>query len=158
MHSTLFDDGFFLIAGPCVLEDDALNLDSRGRRSRSCGQDLGLPHHLQGLVRQGQPQQGGRSARARVWTQGCAQLERVKRETGLPVLTDVHEAAAVRGGRRSLRRAADPGVPEPPDGPVVAAARTGRALNIKKGQWMAPEDMRGAVDKARAGGCAAVSP
>ena len=67
---------------------------------------------------------------------------------GVPMLTDVHEPGQVRAGGRGRRRAADPGVPVPADRSAASRRRrTGRAVNIKKGQFLSPWDMKHVVDK-----------
>ena len=81
-------------------------------------------------------------------TRACASSPRIKARYGVPILTDIHEPAQARAGRRGRRRPADSGVPlaarptcsSPPRGP-------GRVVNIKKGQFLAPDDMRHAVAK-----------
>ncbi len=74
--------------------------------------------------------------------EGCRSSPRCARRYGCPVLTDVHTAGAMRAGRRGGRRAADPGLPLPPDRSAASPRRaTGRPINIKKGQFLAPWDM-----------------
>jgi 2-dehydro-3-deoxyphosphooctonate aldolase (KDO 8-P synthase) len=79
-------------------------------------------------------------------------LEAVRRHTGLPLLTDVHEPAQCEPVARVCDVLQIPAFLCRQTDLVAAAARTGRGLNIKKGQFLAPEDMRHAVDKARAAG------
>ena len=78
--------------------------------------------------------------------EGLRILAGVKAE-GFPILTDIHEPRRPTGGRRSRRHSADSRLPLPPDRPC-GAGRTGRVVNIKKGQFVAPHDMRHVVDKA----------
>jgi 2-dehydro-3-deoxyphosphooctonate aldolase (KDO 8-P synthase) len=89
--------------------------------------------------------------------QGLERLARVKAETGLPVLTDVHAAEQAAPAAEVCDVLQIPAFLSRQTDLVVAAAQTGRPLNIKKGQWMAPEEMRGAADKARTAGAAGVS-
>ena len=84
---------------------------------------------------------------------GLAILRRVKEATGLPVTTDIHETHQAAAGRRGLRSAANPGVPGPADRPLGRGGRTGRAVHVKKGQFMAPWDMKHVVGKLEAFGC-----
>jgi len=141
---------FTLIAGPCVLEDDSLNLRV-GTALARISSDLGLP-----LVFKASFDKANRSKldapRGPGLESGLKRLARVKAETGLPVLTDIHEpwhaaeAAAVVDVLQIpafLCRQTDL---------LVAAGRTGRPVNVKKGQWMAPEEMAHAVDKIRGSG------
>jgi 2-dehydro-3-deoxyphosphooctonate aldolase (KDO 8-P synthase) len=146
---------FFLIAGPCVLEDDALNLGI-AEALVATADALGIA-----IVYKASFDKANRSRpaapRGPGMEAGLRQLERVRSETGMPVLTDVHvpeQAAAAAAVCAALQipaflcRQTDL---------IEAAAATGRPLNIKKGQWMAPEEMRGAVEKARAAGAPAVA-
>jgi 2-dehydro-3-deoxyphosphooctonate aldolase (KDO 8-P synthase) len=146
---------FTLIAGPCVLEDDALNLRV-GTALARISSELGLP-----LVFKASFDKANRSKldahRGPGLEGGLERLARVKTETGLPVLTDIHEpwhaaeAAAVVDVLQIpafLCRQTDL---------LVAAGRTGRPVNVKKGQWMAPEEMAHAVDKIRRSGSSEVT-
>jgi 2-dehydro-3-deoxyphosphooctonate aldolase (KDO 8-P synthase) len=138
----------FLIAGPCQLEDDALNLRVAEHVARLAERVPG------GVVFKASFDKANRSnpgaARGPGLARGLAALERVKRETGLRVLTDVHlpeqcapvaEVADVLQIPAFLCRQTDL---------LEAAGATGRPVNVKKGQWMHPEGMRGAVAKIRA--------
>src|SRR5690606_3032446 len=89
--------------------------------------------------------------------EGLRRLERVRAATGLPLLTDVHEPAQARAAADVCDVLQIPAFLSRQTDLVVAAAETGRALNIKKGQWMAPEEMAGAVAKARAAGAGAIA-
>jgi 2-dehydro-3-deoxyphosphooctonate aldolase (KDO 8-P synthase) len=88
---------------------------------------------------------------------GLERLARVRAETGLPILTDVHEPKQAQPASEVCDALQIPAFLSRQTDLLEAAARTGRALNIKKGQWMAPAEMRGAVHKARAAGAAAVA-
>jgi 2-dehydro-3-deoxyphosphooctonate aldolase (KDO 8-P synthase) len=145
---------FFLIAGPCVLEDDALNLEvgealAELQARRAC--------RSSSRRRSTRRTAAGRARRAaRGWRRGCGGSSACATATGLPLLTDVHEPRS-----RAVAEVCDvlqiPAFLSRQTDLVEAAARTGRPLNIKKGQWMAPEDMAGAVGKARAAGAGAVA-
>lgn len=141
------DDALFLIAGPCVLEDDALNLAVAEKLARLAEKIPG------GIVYKASFDKANRSnahaARGPGIEEGLRALERVKKASGLRVLTDVHlpdqcaavaEVADVLQIPAFLCRQTDL---------LEAAGATGRAVNIKKGQWMHPEGMRGAVEKVR---------
>jgi len=140
-------DALFLIAGPCVLESDALNLRVGEHLARLAERVPG------GIVFKASFDKANRSNvgahRGPGLHEGLTALERVRTETGLPILTDVHlpeqcapaaEIADVLQIPAFLCRQTDL---------LVAAGETGRAVNVKKGQWMHPEGMRGAVDKVR---------
>jgi 2-dehydro-3-deoxyphosphooctonate aldolase (KDO 8-P synthase) len=154
--ASLFTDGaFFLIAGPCVLEDDALNLEVAealaALQSRS-----GVPIVFKASFDKANRSQAG-AARGPGLDEGLRRLQRVKDETGLPLLSDVHEAQQADPVAGVCDVLQIPAFLSRQTDLVEAAARTGRTLNIKKGQWMAPEDMAGAVAKARAAGAGAVA-
>ena len=155
MSDRLFDDGFFVIAGPCVLEDDSLNLEV-ARELAKLGEDLGLRIIYKASFDKANRSRAG-AARGPGLDEGLRKLERVKRETGLPVLTDVHEPPQCAPVAEVCDALQIPAFLSRQTDLVVAAARTGRPMNIKKGQWMAPEDMRGAVEKARQSGAPGVA-
>lgn len=144
----MFQSGeFFLIAGPCVLEDDTLNV-AIGQELALIAKRLGIRIIYKASFDKANRSRAG-AARGPGLVQGIDQLRRVCEETGLPILTDVHEAhqcapvaaiADVLQIPAFLNRQTDL---------VLAAAETGRALNIKKGQWQAPEEIAGAVGKVR---------
>ncbi|MFN2397153.1 MAG: 3-deoxy-8-phosphooctulonate synthase [Gemmatimonadaceae bacterium] len=140
-------DAFFLIAGPCVLESDALNLRVADHLARLQERVPG------GIVYKASFDKANRSnpsaARGPGLEAGLAALERVRSATGLRVLTDVHlpdqcaPTAAVADALQIpafLCRQTDL---------LEAAGATGKPVNVKKGQWMQPEGMRGAVEKVR---------
>ena len=141
-------DALFLIAGPCVLETDALNLHVAEHLARLAEQ---LPG---GIIYKSSFDKANRSTpgaqRGPGLEEGLEALARVRAATGLSVLTDVHlpdqcaptaEAVDVLQIPAFLCRQTDL---------LTAAGATGRPVNVKKGQWMHPEGMRGAVEKVRA--------
>jgi 2-dehydro-3-deoxyphosphooctonate aldolase (KDO 8-P synthase) len=140
-------DRFFLIAGPCVLEDDDLNLRVAERVARLASIVPGPVIFKASFDKANRS--GKDSARGPGLEEGLAALERIAENSGLPTLTDVHlpgqcaEVAAVVDVLQIpafLCRQTDL---------LLAAGATGRAVNIKKGQWMSPEAMAGAADKVR---------
>lgn len=146
--------GFFLIAGPCVLEDDALNLRV-AERLAAVSDSLGLP-----VIYKASFDKANRSRaaarRGPGLERGLEQLALVRRESGLPVLTDVHESAQAAAAAEVCDALQIPAFLCRQTDLVVAAAQTGRPVNLKKGQWMAPEEMAGAAEKARAAGSGGV--
>jgi 2-dehydro-3-deoxyphosphooctonate aldolase (KDO 8-P synthase) len=141
------DDALFVIAGPCVLEDDALNLRVAEHLAKLADKVPG------GIVYKASFDKANRSNaqahRGPGIEEGLRALERVKKASGLRVLTDVHlpdqcaavaEVADVLQIPAFLCRQTDL---------LEAAGATGKAVNIKKGQWLHPEGMRGAVEKVR---------
>ena len=140
----------FVIAGPCVLEDDALNL-TVAEVLAQVSAELGVP-----IVFKASFDKANRSRadafRGPGVAEGLRRLERVREATGLPLLTDVHEPGQTAAVAQVCDVLQIPAFLSRQTDLIVAAARTGRALNIKKGQWLAPEAMAGAVAKARAEG------
>ena len=146
---------FFLIAGPCVLESDELNVGI-GRALAKVSEELGLPIVFKASFDKANRSSPG-SPRGPGVEEGLAKLRRVREATGLPLLTDVHlpeQCAAVAEVVDVLQipaflcRQTDL---------LVAAGSTGRPVNVKKGQWMAPAEMRGAVGKVRGAGSQSVA-
>lgn len=146
---------FFLIAGPCVLEDDALNLEV-GEALAELATRRGVPIIFKASFDKANRSKVG-AARGPGLDEGLAKLRRVQEATGLPLLTDLHEAQQAAAVGQVCDVLQIPAFLSRQTDLIEAAARTGRAVNIKKGQWMAPEDMAGAVDKARAAGAGAVA-
>jgi 2-dehydro-3-deoxyphosphooctonate aldolase (KDO 8-P synthase) len=142
-------DALFLISGPCVLEDDGLNLRVGEHLARLAERVPG------GIIFKASFDKANRSNagafRGPGLDEGLAALDRVRAATGLPVLTDVHlpdqcapaaQVADVLQIPAFLSRQTDL---------LVAAGAAGKPVNIKKGQWMHPEAMRGAATKVRRG-------
>jgi len=140
-----------LIAGPCVIETADLCLRI-AQRLAEIGRDLGVQ-----VVFKASFDKANRTAAASFRgpgiDEGLAVLERVREATGLPVTTDIHlpEQAAPVGSVCELLQI--PAFLCRQTDLLLAAAETGRAVNVKKGQFMAPGDMRHAVAKLLAGGC-----
>jgi 2-dehydro-3-deoxyphosphooctonate aldolase (KDO 8-P synthase) len=140
-------DALFLIAGPCVLESDALNLRVAEHLAR-------LAEHLPGgVIYKASFDKANRSnvdaARGPGLDEGLAALARVRARTGLPVLTDVHLPEQCAPAAEVVDVLQIPAFLCRQTDLLLAAGATGKAVNIKKGQWMHPEGMRGAVDKVR---------
>jgi len=150
-----FGPGPFLIAGPCVLEDDRLNLRV-GEHLAALGAKLALPVIYKASF--------DKANRARLagfrgpgLAAGLAALARVRAATGLPVLTDVHEASQAGPAAEVADVLQVPAFLCRQTDLLVAVGRSGRPANIKKGQWMTPEGMAGAVEKVRSAGSLAVA-
>jgi 2-dehydro-3-deoxyphosphooctonate aldolase (KDO 8-P synthase) len=139
-----------LVAGPCVIESEehALGL---ARRIREIAARAGLPYIFKASYDKAN-RTSARSFRGPGLAEGLRILRRIRDEVGVPVLTDIHEpsqaspaadVAAVLQIPAFLCRQTDL---------LVAAARTGRAINIKKGQFLAPSDMSHAIEKITGAG------
>ena len=142
-------DAFFVIAGPCVIEDDDLNFRVADHLARLAERVPG------GIIFKASFDKANRSnrgaARGPGIHEGLAALARVRERSGLPVLTDVHlpEQCAVAAQVADVLQI--PAFLCRQSDLLAAAGATGKPVNVKKGQWMHPEGMRGAVDKVRAG-------
>ena len=143
-------DRLFLIAGPCQLEDDALNLRVAEHLAKLADKVPG------GVVFKASFDKANRSnagaTRGPGLDAGLEQLRRVREATGLPVLTDVHlpEQCAPAAGVVDVLQI--PAFLCRQTDLLLAAGDTGKAVNVKKGQFLHPEGMRGAVDKVRSAG------
>jgi 2-dehydro-3-deoxyphosphooctonate aldolase (KDO 8-P synthase) len=152
--NSLFDE-FFLIAGPCVLEDDTLNLQI-GEYLAELSQSMSVRLIYKASFDKANRSKAG-AARGPGVEEGLRKLEKVRAQTGLPLLTDVHEPNQCAAVGEVVDVLQIPAFLSRQTDLVVAAGRTGRAVNIKKGQWMAPEDMRGAVSKAQQAGATGIA-
>jgi len=148
-------DRFLLIAGPCVLEDDELNL-TVARALAELSAELGLPVVFKASFDKAN-RSGLDSPRGPGLVEGLRRLDAVRTATGLPILTDIHEAAQAAPAAEVADVLQIPAFLCRQTDLLVASGRTGKAVNVKKGQWMAPEEMAGAVDKARRSGAADVA-
>jgi len=142
-------DKLFLIAGPCQLEDDALNLRVAEALAR-------LAEHVPGgVIFKASFDKANRSnvdgVRGPGLEAGLAALDRVRAATGLPILTDVHEASQCAVAAQVVDVLQIPAFLCRQTDLLLAAGATGKAVNVKKGQWMHPEGMTGAVRKVEAG-------
>jgi 2-dehydro-3-deoxyphosphooctonate aldolase (KDO 8-P synthase) len=140
----------FLIAGPCVVESDDLNLRV-GDALAELGAKLGV-HVIYKASYDKANRSRLKGARGPGVEQGLAALARVRAATGLPVLTDVHETDQVPAAAQVADVLQIPAFLCRQTDLLIAVGRARRAVNIKKGQWMSPEAMAGAVEKVRAGG------
>jgi 2-dehydro-3-deoxyphosphooctonate aldolase (KDO 8-P synthase) len=142
-------DALFLIAGPCVLEDDALNLRVGEHLARLAERVPG------GIIFKASFDKANRSNagafRGPGLDEGLAALDRVRAATGLPVLTDVHLPDQCAAAAQVADVLQIPAFLSRQTDLLVAAGAAGKPVNVKKGQWMQPEAMRGAVAKVRAG-------
>ncbi len=143
------DGGFFLIAGPCVLEDDALNIGV-GEKLARLAEDLHVPIIFKASYDKANRSRS-ESPRGPGMDEGLEKLARVRTETGLPVLTDVHEPAQAARAAGVVDVLQIPAFLCRQTDLLMAAGATGLPVNVKKGQWMAPEEMKGAVAKVREG-------
>ncbi len=147
-----FGDGrLTVIAGPCVIEsfEHALMMAREcHRRARRVGLDYVFKSSYDKANRS-----SGESFRGIGMREGLDVLRRIKEETGVPVLTDVHDVSQVEAAAETADILQIPAFLSRQTDLIEAAARSGRAVNVKKGQFLAPADARNIVRKARAAGC-----
>jgi 2-dehydro-3-deoxyphosphooctonate aldolase (KDO 8-P synthase) len=148
-------DRFLLIAGPCVLEGDALNLEIASVLAAG-SRDWDIPVVFKGSFDKANRARPD-SHRGPGLEEGLARLERVRAETGLPLLTDVHEVAQVAPVAEVVDILQIPAFLCRQTDLLEAAGATGRPVNVKKGQWMAPEEMAGGVAKLEQAGAGPVA-
>ena len=149
-----FDAGegrpFFLIAGPCVIESEALALDTAGRLREITGQ-LGIPFIYKSSFDKAN-RSSHESYRGPGVDQGLAILEKVRQQLKVPVLTDVHEDTPLAEVSTVVDVLQTPAFLCRQTNFIQSVASQGKPVNIKKGQFLAPWDMRQVVEKARATG------
>ena len=149
-HEIGADRPLFLIAGPCVIESEQLVLDVAGSL-RETTAALGMP-----FVFKASFDKANRSSRASFrgpgLERGLRALERVRREIGVPVLTDVHEDTPLAEVASVVDVLQTPAFLCRQTNFIVAVASQGRPVNVKKGQFLSPWEMRNVVDKARSTG------
>ena len=140
----------FLVAGPCVIESEAhvRNLAEAIQRVTS---DLGIPFIFKASYDKAN-RTSVKSYRGPGLVEGVRILGRLARDMGLPVLTDVHEPSHCEIAAEAVDVLQIPAFLCRQTDLLVAAGQTGRAVNIKKGQFMAPWDMAHAVEKVRSTG------
>jgi 2-dehydro-3-deoxyphosphooctonate aldolase (KDO 8-P synthase) len=139
---------FFLISGPCVVESEQLQMDVAGHLKEITGA-LGIPFIFKSSYDKAN-RSSGTSFRGPGMDRGLEILAKVKRELKLPILTDVHNEADVPRVAQVVDVLQTPAFLSRQTDFIRAVAQSGRPVNIKKGQFMAPSDMKNVIDKARA--------
>lgn len=141
---------FFLLAGPCVIEGEDMALDIASEISAICRR-LDIPYAFKGSYRK------ANRSRLDSFTgigdeKALKILAKVRQEFGIPVVTDIHEAHEAAMAAEYVDILQIPAFLCRQTDLLLAAARTGKVVNIKKGQFVAPESMRFAADKVRQAG------
>jgi 2-dehydro-3-deoxyphosphooctonate aldolase (KDO 8-P synthase) len=142
------DRPFFLIAGPCVVESEALQVEVAGRLQEMTGA-LGIPFIFKSSYDKAN-RSSGTSFRGPGIDKGLEILASVKRQLGVPLLTDVHDAEQIATAASVVDVLQTPAFLCRQTDFIRAVAQSGRPVNIKKGQFLAPHDMKNVIDKARA--------
>lgn len=136
---------FFLLAGPCVIENEEMALDIARTIAPVCA-ELGIPYVFKGSYRKANRSRAD-SFQGIGDMQALEILARVRDEIGVPVVTDIHSAAEAETAAPYVEILQIPAFLCRQTDLLEAAAATGRMVNIKKGQFLAPEAMHFAVDK-----------
>ncbi len=144
------DHPVFLIAGPCVIESEQLAVDTAGSLKEMTSR-LGIPFIFKSSFDKANRSSAG-SFRGPGATEGLRILAEVKRQVGVPVLTDVHEDTEMSEVAEVADVLQTPAFLCRQTNFIQRAARAGRPLNLKKGQFLSPWEMRNVVEKARAVG------
>lgn len=144
---------FFLIAGPCVVESEQLQIDVAGRL-QEITQQLGIPFIFKSSYDKAN-RTSGSSFRGLGMDKGLDILATVKKQLQLPILTDVHTPQEVPAVAKVVDVLQTPAFLCRQTDYIHAVAQSGKPVNIKKGQFLAPHDMKNVVDKARAAAQAA---
>ncbi len=155
MNQWSFRESPFLIAGPCVAEEGDV-VPRTAEALAALAIRLGIPVCFKASFdKANRARLAG--ARGPGLERGLEALASVKRSAGLPVLTDIHEPAQARAAAEVADVLQIPAFLCRQTDLLVAAGSTGRPVNVKKGQWMAPEAMTGAVEKVRSAGSSDVA-
>lgn len=141
------DQPFFLIAGPCTAESEQLCLDVAGAMKEVCGR-LGINYIFKASYDKAN-RSSGRSPRGPGLDAGLQILAEVRRQIGVPVLTDVHREQDIAAVASVVDVLQTPAFLCRQTDFIEAVAASGRPVNIKKGQFLAPGDMRNVVAKAK---------
>ena len=141
------DQPFFLIAGTCSIEGLEMSLDVAGQLQVIC-QGLGIPLIYKGSFDKAN-RSSGSTQRGVVMDAGLKILDEVRRQLKIPVLTDVHDESQVSTVASVVDVLQTPAFLCRQTDFIHAVARSGKPVNIKKGQFLAPWDMKNVIDKAR---------
>ncbi|AVS73644.1 3-deoxy-8-phosphooctulonate synthase [Paracidovorax cattleyae] len=142
------DRPFFLIAGPCVIESEQLQMDVAGRLKETTAA-LGIPFIFKSSFDKAN-RSSGTSFRGPGREKGLEILARIRRELEVPVLTDVHTEDDITEAAKVVDVLQTPAFLCRQTDFIRAVAQSGKPVNIKKGQFLAPHDMKNVIDKARA--------
>jgi 2-dehydro-3-deoxyphosphooctonate aldolase (KDO 8-P synthase) len=138
---------FFLIAGPCVIESRQMAFDTAGQLKEITAK-LGIPFIYKSSFDKAN-RSSGKSFRGPGIDEGLAILAAVKKDLNVPVLTDVHEIDQIKAVAAVVDMLQTPAFLARQTDFIRAVASAGKPVNIKKGQFLAPGDMKHVVDKAR---------
>jgi 2-dehydro-3-deoxyphosphooctonate aldolase (KDO 8-P synthase) len=142
------DRPFFLIAGPCVVESEQLQMDTAGAL-KEITSALGIPFIFKSSYDKAN-RSSGTSFRGPGMQRGLEILAKVKKDLKVPILTDVHAENEIAEVAKVVDVLQTPAFLCRQTDFIRAVAQSGKPVNIKKGQFLAPHDMKNVIDKARA--------
>jgi len=142
------DQPFFLIAGPCVIESEQLQMDVAGQLKEMTAA-LGIPFIFKSSFDKAN-RSSGNTFRGPGMEKGLEILAKVKRELNVPLLTDIHDESQIAQVSSVVDVLQTPAFLCRQTDFIRAVAQAGRPVNIKKGQFLAPHEMKNVIDKARA--------
>ena len=141
------DQPFFLIAGPCVIESLEMAIDTAGQL-KEITSSLGIPFIYKSSFDKAN-RSSGSSFRGLGMEKGLDILAEVRKQVGVPVLTDIHEIDEIKPVAAVVDVLQTPAFLCRQTDFIRACAQSGKPVNIKKGQFLAPNDMKNVIDKAR---------
>lgn len=147
---TIGDGGLALIAGPCVIESQEICYQI-GKEARAVCDELGIPYIFKASFDKAN-RTSVKSARGPGMDEGLAILAEMRSSLGVPVLTDVHEVCQVERVAEVVDVLQIPAFLSRQTDLLVAAAETGKPVNVKKGQFLSPHDMKNIAEKVTTSG------
>jgi 2-dehydro-3-deoxyphosphooctonate aldolase (KDO 8-P synthase) len=141
------NDPFFLISGPCVVESEQLQMDTAGTLKEICA-SLGIPFIFKSSYDKANRSSGG-SFRGLGMDQGLEILTKVRKTLQVPILTDVHNESEIAAVAAVVDVLQTPAFLCRQTDFIRAVAQSGKPVNIKKGQFLAPGDMKHVIQKAK---------
>ena len=147
-HEVGIDRPFFLISGPCVVESEQLQMDVAGHLKEITAA-LGIPFIFKSSYDKAN-RSSGTTFRGPGMERGLEILAQVRRELKVPILTDVHSESEIAAVAAVVDVLQTPAFLCRQTDFIRAVAQCGKPVNIKKGQFLAPQDMKNVIDKARA--------
>ena len=142
------DKRFFLIAGTCVIESEQMAMDTAGQL-KEITSSLGIPFIYKSSFDKAN-RSSGTSFRGLGMEKGLEILAKVKKEIGVHILTDIHDVSEIKPVAAVVDVLQTPAFLCRQTDFIRACAQSGKPVNIKKGQFLAPGDMKNVIDKARA--------
>jgi len=144
------DNPLVLMAGPCVIEDAERTLRI-GERTKKIAQSLGIPYIFKASFDKAN-RSSAKAFRGPGLTEGLKILAHIRKTLGVPVISDIHSIEQIEPAAEVLDILQIPAFLSRQTDLLVAAARTGKVVNVKKGQFLAPWDMKNVADKFREAG------